>query len=371
MVPAPTPGRIQPVIPLPLEKKKKDKSETVNLSAPDSRRQPSLSLGLPPLTERIERDDVPDNSRSRLSVPTAFPTQSQHPAQGVVNGTRHASIAAGATFPELHDSSYIGYIIDETRTANSGNALTQRNKQHFLPSDSQQHTQSQDSIPAKTQEIAAKSKAPRRIAFGSPFPTLSRRSAFPVFNWEPNPSTLHLSPSFPSLNNPTSSPTHPSHLWNPNPTAAQTLLNILSSTNWCWAALSQLHPQIAQTFLTSHQHVHLLQMLDDLDDSLAPHELPLRRPKISRTTSTSTISPPSPLAPLPYIQAFKRSARFLLDLLGQGEIRILLLEVQGLRRGRGFEEALLGLLVARAKGVVRDGRTSCVELGVLGGLVRE
>lgn len=59
-------------------------------------------------------------------------------------------------------------------------------------------------------------------------------------------------------------------------------------------------------------------------------------------------------------------------------MRELLLEVQGLggERGQGkgrtgFEEALLGLLVARAKGVVRDGRTSCAELGVLGGLVRE
>ncbi|KAI7165351.1 hypothetical protein KC349_g156 [Hortaea werneckii] len=71
-------------------------------------------------------------------------------------------------------------------------------------------------------------------------------------------------------------------------------------------------------------------MLDDLDDSLAPHELPLHRSNPPRTTSTSTTSHPSPLAPLPYIQAFERSVRFLLDLLGQmGEIDDLVVEVRG------------------------------------------
>ncbi|GAB1744798.1 hypothetical protein NU219Hw_g2720t1 [Hortaea werneckii] len=78
-------------------------------------------------------------------------------------------------------------------------------------------------------------------------------------------------------------------------------------------------------------------MLNDLDDSLAPHELSLlhRRSNPLRTNSpSSTIPSPSPLAPpLPYIQAFERSVRFLLDLLGQREVEKLWWEVQGLRGG--------------------------------------
>lgn len=373
MVPIPTPGRIQPVIPLPLEKKK-TKCETSHSSVNDGYVRPSLTPGSPLLGDPKKRDSGSQNSRSHLSVPTVFPTQSQQPAQSVVNGVRHASIAPDVAFPDRHNSSYIGYIIDKTSMANRGKPLMDGEKQqYFLADGSGQHVESQISRPAKIQGIRGTTKAPRRIAFGSPFPTLSRESAFPIFNWEPNPSTINPYPTFPPPDNPNSSSTHPSHLWSRNPTAARTLLTILSSTNWCWPTLSRLHPQIAQNFLTSHQHRHLLQMLDDLDDSLAPHELPLHRHSNPlRTISPSSTTPsPSPLAPLPYIQAFERSVRFLLDLLGQREIEKLWWEVQGLRGGWGFEEALLGFLVVRARGLVRDGRALCAEMGVLGGLVRE
>lgn len=68
------------------------------------------------------------------------------------------------------------------------------------------------------------------------------------------------------------------------------------------------------------------------------------------------------------------SLRFLLELLGRGEVGGLVVEVQWLKGGTGqgkastgCEGVLLGVLMVRAKWLMGTGRTSCAELGGVAG----
>ncbi|KAI7165203.1 hypothetical protein KC349_g155 [Hortaea werneckii] len=213
MAPVPTRGRIQPVIPLPLEKKKA-KSETSRSSENGGYVRPSATSGLPPLPEKKDSNNVTENSRSRSSVPTVFPTQSQQLTQGVVNGTRHASIAAGATFPELHDSSYVGYIIDKTSTANNGKASLEQEKQHFLANNSGQHIKkephSDPLFPPSRANPLSPSSTGNQI---HPPSTLSHPSPLPT---TPTPHP----PTPPTCGTQTPPPPKPSSTSSPQPTVA-------------------------------------------------------------------------------------------------------------------------------------------------------
>jgi len=138
--------------------------------------------------------------------------------------------------------------------------------------------------------------------------------------------------------------------------------SILSAANWYWTIFASSDPAIASTYISSPRHLQLLQLVEDVNENLAPDQTALALPQY----------------PAEYALDFKYDLDVIVEVMVQGEVRVLREEVdrelvgcmlQG-EQPLAFEQRALRVLVVRVADLVKWRRMKVTDLRLLGELVR-
>ncbi|KAK4565435.1 hypothetical protein LTR86_004052 [Recurvomyces mirabilis] len=170
--------------------------------------------------------------------------------------------------------------------------------------------------------------------------TVSRPSAFLEYDFRP-----HVSTKDPQCRS-------GAEVWGRD-TGTKAFLDGLTQAKYCWHAFMITNPELAIQYLRTREHLHLWRMISEINENLAPHEIPL----------------PLPQWPTRYLVDLTHDVKAVRHAMTRREARLLRQRLDSQSNGfvvgvgvRGKE--VWDLLVAAARSCVRDARLGLEDLVV-------